>query len=191
MPQDLLERARTSIQRDRLSEFLKKSRDIQSGCFYYSLLMVWEHLNPNKSLPKDIDEAILKHNPNLSVYTSEIVTRTQQLEKYLNLKVIEILVPTGVTQNNDEMRVLFNAPASIKITRENDKNVGRKTNIGEMIHLVPPPETPEIAHFVSAHKSLRFLGDEISGGNVGGQEGFDSAIKDGYKYDFIIRFSKI
>jgi hypothetical protein len=44
---------------------------------------------------------------------------------------------------------------------------------------------------ISLHDSQRFRGDETNGGNIGGQEGFDSAVTNGYKVDFIVKLRKI
>ncbi|HCC84484.1 MAG TPA: hypothetical protein DEP87_02280 [Candidatus Pacebacteria bacterium] len=115
---DLKEKAIGAIQRDRLAEFLKIAHSQDSGCFYFALLMTWNHLFPKKILNQRFIDDVIKNDPRLTVSPRDIIPKINLWEKYLNLQVARI----GLTEYLDESITDFkeNAkiPAGVEITKE-------------------------------------------------------------------------
>lgn len=91
----LANRLRSALTIDRLGDFRKESQEQQKGCFYFSLLCVWEALNPDSVLPQDIENDLLHNDRNfddrdLGVSIREIVDRVEDLRDKLGLVVYRV-----------------------------------------------------------------------------------------------------
>lgn len=175
----LSEKLFSSINRTRLSEFLKRSIELKAGCFYFALLASWEHLNPHSVLSRNIDKRILSIGEDLGVKPDQIIERIGQLQEELNLCVVKIGITSFAKQGIDEVREMCKVPPEIEIF----KYTGFKYRPldEESTGVIDwQSEDGEAGHFTSLFESNIF-GDEGKGDiNSGGQRCADAVIDKGY-----------
>lgn len=184
----LKDKALTALQRDRLSSFLKESINTKSGCFFYSLLMCWEQINPNKILSRTTAQRILDLDKTLGVLPSDLLQKVADLEDLLQLKVVKIEVPSWVNQTAEEIRRDFSFPPDIPIEKDLVTS-----NIAPIDHnssaIIYWQKDDNLAHYTSLFLSTRFEGQEIENGNIGGQEGANFVQNEGFLSTLVFHVS--
>jgi hypothetical protein len=186
----LKDRLIATLQRDRLSDFLKEANIQRSGCFYFSLLMCWEKIYPNKVLDRTVANKILSLDQNLSVKDSKVIQRVNELEPLLKLKVVKISIPYWINQNEEEVRQFFSIPHDIPIHKElGPTDIFPVDNNSSGI--MSWNKEQKLAHIIALHGSQRFQGleSDTERGNIGGQAGFDLLLKEGFIYQLIFHIS--
>jgi hypothetical protein len=184
---NLKDRAIGAIQRNRLSNLLKESVSQGNGCFYLSLLMSWEKLNPMKLLPRDIEGRLLYLDKGLGVSPSEVVDAVLQQESVLGLIVSKITITNKVTSTPDQARIKFNFSRNIPVDKMSTNIITLGSGSDGIIYW---QKQDGVAHFTATSASSRFSGEEVEYVNVGGQEGADESIRYGFVPAIVFQISK-
>jgi len=160
---DLKERAIEVIQRDHLAEFLRVANMHDTGCFYFALLMSWNHLFPNRIIDREFARDVVDDRPSLGVSPNTVVDEVVRREKQLSMRVTEI----GITDYLDETPAEFiehaGISSNIKVIRESYPVVFTKPRSSAVILWMGNRNTANCRlHYTSTHPSDRFSPEEIA-----------------------------
>lgn len=187
---DAREKIVATLQRDRLSEFLKRSNEEESGCFYYSLFMIWNKLYPNKVLKQSTVDQLLESETNLRVAPDTIIDRLKRYDSEFGLRVTRVDIPNHISQDVEEIRQDFTIPREIEVVKYNKDETNLRPLNANSSAVICWQHPEGGCHYTSLDESLRFDGLEKERGNVGGQLGVNLLKDAGFSIVLIFHIEK-
>ncbi len=164
--QTLRDRTLAIIQRDNLSEFLKKSVEVNSGCAYYGIIGVYNYLYPSRPLPRDIKEKfrIGTHGKRYNVNINSVIKTIDEMEPLLGLRVTS--VDNYSASAPSEIQKIMHIPENIPITNIPIPKLGISSQIASIkenesgLLLTVSSVKPEY-HLVHMRESSHFMNENL------------------------------
>lgn len=174
------------IQRDRLSEYFKTVDEKQSGCFYFSLINSYHHLNPGKMLPRNFEQTVLTKNPSLDVKGSEFYKRINELRDTLHLEMFEVLIMPGCSEIDESIYQNYGIPRSIPVNKSSEGKIRVRDNEVALIFCVnrKTSEGHTLANVPAKDKWFNY------NGAFGGREGLLEVEKAGFRAQLVFFLKK-
>jgi len=189
MSTDIKETAVSAIQRDRLSEFIKKTYESNGACFYYSIINAFNYLNPDTSVPKEFEAnilVVLQKNPDFGVNFINVIPEIKRLEPLLHLTVSKI--HTYATGSVEEIRKKLNISDDIPVSKMEKDSFRNLEHGSTAILLLQNEDSTHLIHVVP--NKMPLIKDEDNSSYVGGELEYRAALKLKYKPVAAIYLSK-
>ncbi len=171
------EKTLSSLQRDRLSNFVKEARDHKDGCFYYALISCYNYLYPTKLLPRKFEDNLMREDrKGKGVLVRDVVKEVKRLEPFLKLKVDHIINHSNIAI--EKVRHDLSIPDTISIVNSPDGLVtpesGHSTALiflkskdktgGHFMALVENSKFQDNGYVMGGNSEYSEIGDRYVGG---------------------------
>jgi len=175
---DLFERTKNVISRDRIPSLSKVEYESEAGCFIESMVSCFQSIYPKRIIPRGFEEKIIsRYKGKLGISRRDLVKETIVLSDLLDMEIEAIEITRHLPNTVEETREALEVPQEIPIkkTELNEISIKQPGHAGIVImegkeqkgHVVP----------IIAEKSLGLGG--VDGIN-GSQGEADDYLREGY-----------
>jgi len=182
----VLQRLLSSLQRDRLSNFVKEAHELGDACFYYALISCHNYLYPEELIPKDIEERLrAEGNKGNGTKVIDLIGEVKRLEPDLKLKIDHVVNHSNLPM--EQIKGDLSLPDEIPVINSEDNFLAPEPGHSTAITFLKS-NVGEGGHYMALVENPRF---QEGGYGSGGDTEFQT-IKDQYKagFSFILVKSK-
>lgn len=188
--QGVKERVISTIQRDHLADFLKESVEQSAGCFYYSLIGVFNALYPDEVISREAKNRIFLIDSSLDRSPSELIDTLQHLEDVFKLQVSQIEITRFAIEESRDLR--DKVPMHIPIVKDKAWLPQRLDDQSSAVIVWRYRFNPnKIGHMTCLDRTDMLLGEDGDPWNIGGEKGMAYLMDRDYFPTFIFHLSKL
>jgi hypothetical protein len=94
---------------------------------------VYHYLYPGKLSPRAFEKEVLGRNPNLDVRWHEVISRIDELQSLLHLKVSEVAILPGPILPKEQALLIITAPQDTPIYKSDEVSIKKGPDVAAII----------------------------------------------------------